>query len=191
MTKRPWAPTTGDFSAFIAWLDGGVDTGGRSYTDIHSRLAWYFARKGCGAPEELADETLSRVARRLQEEGGRTDVSPAHYCYIVARFVLLEYLRSADRHRVPLLRDVRARTSTAEAEHRERLLARLDGCLARLTPQDRQLILAYYSGDGPSRTVTRRDVAAKLGLSANALTIRASRLRERLRGCLAVDQKDS
>jgi RNA polymerase sigma factor (sigma-70 family) len=188
---RPWTTTTGDFSAFIAWLDGGVDSGGRSYIDIHSRLAAHFARKGCGTPEELADETLSRVSRRLQEEGGRTDVSPPHYCYIVARFVLLEYLRSADHRRAPLLREVHDETSSADGERGERLLARLDDCLGRLSPEDRQLIVAYYSGDGPSQTGTRRELAARLGLSANALTIRASRLRERLRACLAAQQKDA
>lgn len=181
-----------DFSAFTEWLDGGVDSGGRSYVDMHARLVAYFARKGCRAPDELADETLSRVARRLSEEGSITNVGPAQYCYIVARFVLLEYVRSADRQPAPLLYDVRDRRGPdADAERRERLLSHLDACLAQLPTEDRELIVAYYGGDGPSRIASRRDLAQRLGLTANALTIRASRVRERLRSCLAARHKDS
>ncbi len=181
----------GDFTAFTQWLDGGVDSGGRSYVDIHARLVAYFARKGCAIPDELADETLTRVARRLEEEGSITNVVPAQYCYIVARFVLLEHLRSAGRNRATVLYDIRAPARDVDAERRDTNLARLDECLARLTPDDRDLIVAYYAGDGPSRVVARTDLAARLGVSANALTIRASRLRERLRACLAARRKDS
>jgi len=151
---------------------------------MHGRLVAYFARKACRTPDELADETLSRVARRLDEEGTIVNVIPAQYCYIVARFVLLEYLRSAERNRAAVLFDVRDPPPEPDAERREQLLRGLDVCLSELTAEDRELIVAYYAGDGPSRIGTRRALATKLGLSANALTVRASRLRERLRGCL-------
>ena len=180
-----------EFSAFVKWLDSGVDSGGRSYIDMHARLVAYFARKACRAPDELADETLSRVARRLEEEGTIVNVIPAQYCYIVARFVLLEHLRSAERNRAPMLFEVREAAPDAGAARREQLLNGLDACLSELTAEERELIVAYYSGDGPSRIGTRRDLAAKFGLSANALTIRASRLRERLRGRLAARLRES
>lgn len=179
-----------EFRAFTDWLDGGVDSGGRSYIEMHARLVAYFARKGCRGPDELADETLSRVARRLNEEGTITNVLPPQYCYIVARFVLLEHLRSADHHRADVRFDVRSPPPDVDAERRERLLSSLDKCLAALTAEERGLIVSYYAGDGPSRIGARRDLAATLGLTANALTIRASRLRERLRMCLAARQKD-
>ena len=158
---------------------------------MHGRLVAYFARKGCRTPEELADETLSRVARRLDEEGAITGVIPAQYCYIVARFVLLEHLRSADRHRAAIRFDIGDRAIDPDAERREQRLSRLDACLAELTREDRALILAYYAGNGPSRIDARRSLAASLGLTANALTISASMLRERLRACLAARRKDS
>jgi DNA-directed RNA polymerase specialized sigma24 family protein len=180
-----------EFSVFVEWLDGGVDSGGRSYIDMHARLVAYFARKTCRAPEELADETLSRVARRLEEEGTIVNVVPAQYCYIVARFVLLEHLRSAERNRAPALFDVRDPGPDAAAERREQLLTGLEACLSELTADERELIVAYYAGDGASRIGARRDLATKLGLTANALTIRASRLRERLRGRLVARAKDA
>jgi len=129
------------------------------------------------------------VARRLQEEGDITGVVPTQYCYIVARFVLLEHARSAAHAGLPLTQDVPDRTPH-DPDYRERLLTCLDDCLSRLVPEDRELILAYYAGDGPGRIARRRDLAASLRLSGNALTIRASRLRDRLRACLAECRTD-
>ena len=177
-----------DLDALIEWLDAGVASDGRSYTEMHARLISYFARKGCTAPQDLADDTLTRVARRLQQEGGITGVAPAQYCYITARFVLLEHLRSAE-HKHTELRDVRDRATPTDAG-RERLLTSLDDCLARLQADDRELLLAYYSGDGPARIAVRRELAATYHLSPNALMLRASRLRDRLRTCLAASQKE-
>lgn len=172
-----------DFAAFVAWLDGGVAPEGAAYLDIHARLVAYFARKGCAAPEVLADETLSRAARRLHEEGTITNIEPARYCYVLARFVLLEYLRSPERKQRTLSGDVAAGTPEMDVE-RERALACLDRCLGELPPDDRALILEYYSGDRSSRMATRRRLADHRGASANALMIKASRLRNRIRECL-------
>lgn len=188
MTKD-WTPTAGNFNAFIEWLGAGTASGGESYLDMHARLAAYFTRKGCSTPDELADETLNRVARRLQEEGTISGVAPAQYCYIVARYVLLEHLRSSESHCAPLLRDIGDRDTRRGADATETLLARLDHCLGQMTEGDRALILAYYSGDGAGRIKTRQQLASRYGLSANALTIRASRLRERLRACLGAPRE--
>ncbi|MGH9411937.1 MAG: hypothetical protein ACRD1V_21075 [Vicinamibacterales bacterium] len=188
MTKN-WAPTALDFNNLIVWLDAGVASDGQSYVDMQARLIAYFTRKGCTRPEDLADDTLARVGRRLQEEGSITGVAPAQYCYIVARFVLLEYFRIPENLRVGIDGDVRQTAESRDAR-RERLLDGLDQCLAQLNLDDRALILAYYSGDPASRIAARRDLAARCSISLNALTIRASRLRERLRICLA-QLKDS
>ncbi len=182
---KPWVPTSVDFNAFIEWLDGGVASHGGAYVEMHARLVSYFARKGCAAPDTLADETLTRVARRLQEAGQIKDVSPAQYCYIVARFVLLEHLRSGEHRAVQLPVNLADASPVLDANARERLLMCLSECLARLSEDDRELILTYYSGEGAGRIATRRALAAKYGLTPNALMIRASRLRERLRACLA------
>lgn len=67
---------------------------GQNYLEMRQRLVAYFDRKNCSAPNELADETLNRVTRRLEEENLTDSEAPAaKYCYIVARFVFLEYLR--------------------------------------------------------------------------------------------------
>jgi hypothetical protein len=69
---------------------------------MRERLVTYFDRKNCLLPDELADETLNRVARRIEEEGKIKSESPAKYCYITARFVFMELLRGKDQTKVSL-----------------------------------------------------------------------------------------
>lgn len=173
-------------ATLVEWLDAHAEpeADGLSYVAMHRRLSSYFARKACRVPEELADETLNRVARRLQEEGAITDVAPAQYCYIVARFVFLEHLRSPEHMRIGLVRDVPDGPARTQDEESEQLLACLDSCLAALDADDRALILTYYSGTSTERIAIRRALASSLGLTPNAIAIRASRLRDQLRICL-------
>src|SRR5580698_8149595 len=91
--KRDWAPTEPAFRRFLDWLSEGHDSKGERYLEMRHRLVRYFDHKQCVAADDLADETLDRVVRRLEEAGTITDATPAHYCYIVAKFVFLEHLR--------------------------------------------------------------------------------------------------
>ena len=100
--KKHWTPSESAFRQLLNWLDEGADSGGERYLEIRRRLAGYFDRRNCLVPDELADETLNRVARRLEEQGCITDATPAHYCYITAKFVLLEHLREPERGQASL-----------------------------------------------------------------------------------------
>ena len=156
---------------------------------MRRRLVLYFTRKRCVVADDLADETLHRVTRRLEEQGTITDATPARYCYIVAKFVLLEHLRDPGRPRggeVDARDDARVPVAPpADDPDQERLHACLDGCLGSLEPGDRELILDYYRDEHRARIERRRRLAAALSLSANALAIRACRLRDRLERCVA------
>ncbi len=101
--KKDWAPTPETFRQLLVWLDKGADSDGESYLEMRRRLVGYFARKGCRLPDDLADDVLNRVARRLQEEGTISEGPPERYCYIVAKFVFLESLRNPDRLRAARL----------------------------------------------------------------------------------------
>ena len=85
------------FHRLLTWLDQGKNSEGRSYLEMRRRLVNYFDRKNVPNPDDLAEETLNRVALRLEEEGITESEIPARYCYIVARFVLMEHLRSDKR----------------------------------------------------------------------------------------------
>jgi RNA polymerase sigma factor (sigma-70 family) len=186
------ALTRDSFQRLLNWLDGGADSGGHAYVEIRRRLRDYFARKNCRTADDLADETLTRVARRLEEEGISLTETPARYCYIVARFVFLEHLRETTAQRIvgqlsddaPQLSTAPATGAAEAAATRERLLACLEKCLPELDPLNRRIITRYYIGSERVKIDNRRELAASLGLTPNALAIRASRIRTRLEACL-------
>jgi DNA-directed RNA polymerase specialized sigma24 family protein len=189
--KKDWALTPPAFQELLEWLDEGVSSDGRQYLEMRSRLVAYFDRKNCLGPEDLADETLNRVARRLEEEGRIETETPAKYCYTVARFVFMEYLRQTDREqglRVDLRQVPSNHPDTSDVEDRrqirEQLLDCLDRCTGQLEPRNRQIILRYYVGREGAKIQNRRALAGELGISMNALSIRACRIRDSLEGCI-------
>ena len=188
-----WTLARNAFHQFLKWLDNGVDSGGQRYLEIRRRLVLYFGRKNCAAADELADETLTRVARRLAEEGQIRDAVPAQYCYTVARFVFLEYRRQPAQSQLNLdtlpsiqraLAYGQPHSESQEAEDREKLLRCLEICIHALPPQRRELIVEYYRGDFRVKIEVRRRLAERLGVTANALSIQACRIRERLAACV-------
>lgn len=187
-------PTRRAFERLLGWLDEGGDSGGRRYVEMRARLVRYFQCKRCANPDDLADDTLNRVARRLEEAGQIVGTAPARYCYIVAKFVLLEHLRKPDSQAVgrtapseqlPALTD-----SSQEAARRERLLDCLDRCMRGLPADEAQLILDYYRGEQRVKIEQRRRLAADRNLSPNALKIRACRIREKLEACINACRTD-
>ncbi len=182
--KKHWSPSEAAFRRLLRWLDGSVDSAGENYLEMRRRLVAYFDRRGCRNPDDLADETLDRVSRRLEEEGTVEDDAPGRYCYIVAKFVFLEYVRRATREGGPNASGDTVELAATEFGARDdERLACLDRCLGELVAADRELILEYY-GAGQPNAERRRALAARLGLSANALAIRACRIRDRLEVCV-------
>ncbi len=191
-SKKNWAVTSGAFHKLLDWLDEGNNSDGRNYLEMRQRLVAYFDRKNCLNPDDFADETLNRVARRLEEEGTIESEKPAKYCYIVARFVFLEYLRGASKSSVPLddvlkqEHDHQFAVSECndERETKEKMLDCLEQCTAKLEPDNRGIIISYYFGDERLKIENRRKLARGLGISANALSIRACRIRDKLEFCV-------
>jgi DNA-directed RNA polymerase specialized sigma24 family protein len=151
---------------------------------MHRRLTSYFDRKNCASPQDLADETLIRVARRLQEEGEITGQTPAHYCYTVARFVFLEHYRKAGSSVTVAADEVPASAGSNSTNDDAGMLRCLEECLNRLESDQRKMILEYYQGERRVKIALRRKLADRLGLTMNALTIRACRIRDRLEACV-------
>jgi DNA-directed RNA polymerase specialized sigma24 family protein len=189
--KKDWSLNPEAFRNFLEWLDDGTDSGGQRYLEMRGRLVAYFDRKNCLAPDELADETLNRVARRLEEEGRIESEAPAKFCYITAKFVFLESLRAAKKEGLPL-EDVLATTAGGafsekdrEAkEFREKQLDCLEECTGKLDADARAMIVRYYHGKERIKIENRRALAAEFGITMNALTIRACRLRDKLEACV-------
>jgi RNA polymerase sigma factor (sigma-70 family) len=178
------------FTRLLVWLDDGIESHGERYIEMRRRLVSYFDRRSRPSADELADETLNRVARTLDEVGVIDTKPPARYCYVVAKFVLLEDLRRERRH-VPLdetrvpdgSRNV-GRNEPEERADREYRLDCLDRCLETLTPEQREWIVEYYAEARQKKIERRRELARRLGITMNALAIRAWRIREGLMTCV-------
>jgi RNA polymerase sigma factor (sigma-70 family) len=184
------------FERLLEWLDDGVDSYGERYLEMRRRLISYFDRRNRPFADDLADETLNRIAKTL-ERGDVIAIRPqARYCYVVARFVLLEDIRRG-RRLVAVdqswLGDDESSVAgrRAAALHDERStdiderLESLDQCLQELTSEQRALIVDYYRDDGREKISRRAEMAKRLGISINALSIRAHRLRTMLEGRMA------
>jgi DNA-directed RNA polymerase specialized sigma24 family protein len=179
----------------LEWLDDGSDSQGEAYLEMRQRLVSYFDRRNRPSPDELADETLNRVARTLEESRTIGIRPPARYCYVVARFVLLEDLRRREHSHSRLgdppgqatapAPDVTTEEPDDGAGLREQRLECLERCLAGLKPEHRELIIEYYRDTRREKIERRRELAARLGITMNALAVRACRIRDILEACVA------
>lgn len=190
--QERWTPSASAFARLLTWLDGGIDSQGQKYEEMRNRLVAFFDRKNCHAPDDLADETLNRVMKWLEEHNRSYDDEPAKICYNTARFVFHESLRkpehlSADISELPKPPAVDPRQLTAleeEAEAKEKRLSCLQTCSQKLPTDDRELIVRYYYGEQRVKLDNRKALAAERGMTANALNIKACRIRDKLRACV-------
>ncbi|MGH9888796.1 MAG: RNA polymerase sigma factor [bacterium] len=176
------------FARLLEWLDDGVDSNGETYLEMRRRLVAYFDRRNRPDADQLADETLNRIGKTLETSGSIATTPPARYCYVVARFVLLEDIRRGQRFirfdeaRAPAVPDPRG-TSGDVSIHEQRLEC-LDRCLHNLKPEQRDLAIDYYRDASRQRIERRRSLAAQLGITMNALGIRACRIRSAIEACI-------
>ena len=61
--RGEWTLSRDAFQRLLTWLDGGASSDGHAYVEMRRRLRDYLARKNCRPADDLADETLTRVAR--------------------------------------------------------------------------------------------------------------------------------
>lgn len=174
------ALTAAGLSRLLGRLHPDRDTAAHEYERLHRALVRFFDWRGASSPEECADATIDRVARRLEE--GVTIDDLASYARGVARLVLLERLRAPVL--VPLdpqagMADLASATDPGEVLH-----DCFDSCLGALPPDSRSLVVQYYQGERRAKIVQRRGLASTLGLSDNALRSRVQRIRDRLEACV-------
>ena len=166
-----------DFERLLIWLDADRERAGELYERIRWRLVTILASRGCTQAEELADETIDRVARRVADIERTYVGDKAIYFLGVMNNVHHEYLR---RPTTPKLLP----TPNDDNDQREQVHLCLDTCLERLAPYSRQLIERYYAADKKAKIDLRKLVARELGIKPATLRLRALRIREKLQTCI-------
>src|SRR5919198_4623480 len=89
--KKPLTQEAFDY--LLAWLDADRERAGEKYERIRRRLIMIFPCRRCPDAEELADETINRVALRAAEVSKEYEGDPALYFYGVGQKVFLESVR--------------------------------------------------------------------------------------------------
>ena len=181
--KKEWVLTREAFDRLLAMFDADREQAGRMYECIRCKLVKYFQWRGAGAPDREADETINRVARRIEEGESISNLNA--YFYGVARLVLAESLRARERERealqhVPVV-EPPPTDDDSDADGRR---ACFDRCLRHLSDESRDLIIEYYNDEKSGKIERRKHLAARLGIQLNALRIRAHRIRINLEACV-------
>jgi RNA polymerase sigma factor (sigma-70 family) len=173
------------FELFLNWLDLDREAAGQRYEAIRRRLSAFFELRGCAQAEDLADETIDIVIRKVPTFNESYEGDPVPYFYRVAHYVYLNYRETQAKREDELpsenLADPTQPHALQEKELRHLCLER---CLRKLSPERRELLLQYYGKDKRAKIEQRKGLAQQLGDTANALRLRLHRLRGEMRDCV-------
>jgi DNA-directed RNA polymerase specialized sigma24 family protein len=182
--RQKWTLSQEAFDKLLVALggDGDRDSAAQKYLEIRSNLMRFFEWRGCSFPEDHADETINRIAKRVAE--GEEILNFSGYAMGVARLLLLEINKGRQREQLALAEIGHASEFYEEKDDGEKRLVCLRSCLQTLTTDNRDLILEYYQGEKGEKIQNRKNLMGRLGIPVNTLRMRALRVREKLQMCV-------
>jgi DNA-directed RNA polymerase specialized sigma24 family protein len=164
--------------ALLRALGPDRELAGRNYEDLRRRLINLFAWEQFDAADELADEALNRLAKKVMD--GTEIPNLDRFAFGIARLLMQEEGRRKRNLQSVLLELQRGTPHSPDWGS----LDAMDRCLAALPKDRRELIERYYAED-------RVALARSLDISVNALRNRAMRIREELFKCVTRNRDDS
>jgi hypothetical protein len=130
-------------------------------------------QRGCCQAEDLADETVNVVARKIDWLIENYDGDPAFYFFGVARKIY------QPPRPIPIVPPAPDNTEI------ERRCTCLEQCLNLLiSSHERDVVLRYHQKEKGEKIRQRKQLAGELGISLNALRIRIWHIHARLRPCV-------
>ena len=180
--RQKWTLTQEAFDRLLVALGGDRDSAAQKYLEIRTNLVRFFEWRGCSFPEDHADETINRIAKRVGE--GEEILNYSGYAVGVARLLLLEINKGRQREQLALAEIGQTSEAYEEQDDGEHRLVCLRSCLETLTTDNRALILQYYQGEKGEKIQNRKKLMDQFGIPVNTLRMRALRLREKLQSCV-------
>lgn len=176
---------TPDFEELLLWLDPDPDRtsvpnrdrGAEKYEKIRQRIIRIYRTRGCDRAEDIADIAFERCAKKVVKLRVNYRGDPALYIYAIAKRVYQEIIRQQGLQ----LNHPPPRDDSDEVELRH---AWLEHCLGLLRPKSRDLILRFYYGEKREKIENRKKLAAELGITSRALSLRALHIRQKLYDCM-------
>ena len=170
-----------EFDHLLRRLDEDRERAGLKYEEVRRTLMRYFAVRKCFPEEDLADETLDRVARRLESA---QIYNLSVFIWGVARIIVLELGRRPQEvsiETVQLLKCLKtehAEQAIIRREERQRRLECFLKCLRDLSPTDRRILLEYqYHSRGRE---SKERLARRFNITPQGLRTRAHRVWRRV-----------
>ncbi len=172
---KNWELSEEGLIRLLARLNPDSALAGEEYEKLRTRLIYFFERKGCRIPDELGDETINRMARKIEEGLEIKDVFK--FSFGVARLVLLEHWDDSKREWERL--DDRFSSPLIDQEFDDHRLDCMKKCLQGISPEERNLIVQNCTLNKNGR----EKAALGMGLTINAYRLRVFRIRARLNRC--------
>ncbi len=183
--RERWGLSQEAFDRLLEGFSSDRREAAELYEAMRARLIRFFQWERAPFPEDHADETINRVAKRLGD--GEEVKDTGAYFYGVARLVLREVVAERSRRARAVEEFERHERRMAAEGDRDRERAAMDclsRCLERMPPESRAFIVRYYEGDRSRRIENRQRMARELDLPLNAVRNRALRLREKIENCV-------
>jgi RNA polymerase sigma factor (sigma-70 family) len=184
--EKAWVLNADSFNRLLEGLNpDNREQAGEEYEHLRRILVTFFDWRGCAFPEDLADETFNRVARRMEE--GEIVRNLPDYCYGVARRLALEILpkQSKQEDEPPEFEQLSApQEDLEERRSREQLYDCFEHCLKQLSPENQDLVIQYYQTEKRAKIDNRIALANQYGITLNVLRVRVHRLRATLEECI-------
>jgi DNA-directed RNA polymerase specialized sigma24 family protein len=181
MANTPLTPE--NFERLLLCLNSNREKAGEEYLLLWQKMREYFAARGSNHPEELADETVSRLARKIAE--GEEVRNIFKYSYGLARLIWMESLRKPENSQVSL-----ENATVLPFVLKDFLMMKEENacylhCLGQLTKKEKELIVEYWELEKDDKHHdARKHQAEKMGISRTALRIRVLRIKKKLKDCL-------
>ncbi|QDT97718.1 RNA polymerase sigma factor [Gimesia aquarii] len=162
----------------------------RLFTENERRIRSYLYNFLPGNNE--VDEVMQEISTVLWKKFGELEDDSGFlpWAYVIARYEILMYRRRLSRDRLVfgegLLTTLSEEYANEEEHERGEIRKALDGCLNKLTEEDRRLLMVAYGGG-----MKVNQLAEQLDRTVNSVYKNISRLRRRLEKCVRLQTEAS
>ena len=169
------------FDRLLRWLGPTPESAGEKYEEIRHALIKIFLWNGAADAEDLADETINRVANKLPEIISSYEGDPTRYFYGVAKNILRQQPKKRPQVQQNTQYTFEEGNENAELEE---VYGCLEECLNTLPKVDKDALFTYYRGEKQEKIEHRKELSLRLGIETNALRVRIHRLRQMMNACV-------
>lgn len=176
-------PTQESFEKLLMSLHPDRERAGEKYELLRLKLVEYFQSRACLYAEELADETLNRLTKKVAE--GEEIRDALRYCYGLARWVWVEHSRRPEVKQMSFDELPVTPFVLQDSLVRKEREACFQYCLRQLPARERELVVEYWDHEDRSHRDARKEMAERLQITLTALRIRVSRIKDELQACFS------